>query len=173
MRSFLCAIVLLTATLAIAETTVVYPMGVVPEATDDTGIFRDRFQDRQPRFRKPKPSPQPGQQTPPADGNRTEPVDPDNPPKFEGAPSDGSTLPINLTELTPEQKQQLTQAIIAIISALIGAFAGSGKAGPFLSALLQAFKGIANPVPGTPAKIRKRKSKAKAKLKSPAPDVAK
>lgn len=165
MRSILCALVLfLSVGSALAETAVVYPMGVVTEETEQAGIFRNR----QPR-RQQAPPAQPGQPAP-EDGNRTAPVDPNALPKFDGAPADGGGT-LNLAELTPEQKQQLIQAIIAIVSALLGAFAGSGKAGPFLSALLAAFKGIAQPVPPapTPAKTRKRAPKAKAKPKAAAP----
>lgn len=165
MRSLLCALVLfLSVGSAVAEPTIAYPIAVVSEATEQAGVFNRRQQ--------PQPQPAPGQPAPPADGNRTAPVNPNAPPKFDAAPSEGGTL--SLAELTPDQKAQLFQAITAIISALLGAFAGSGKAGPFLTAILQAFKGIADPVPPKPAKARARATKApvksKAKPKAASPD---
>jgi len=150
MRSLLCAVVLFSsAGAAIAGTTVLYPMDVITVETERAAVFNRR----QPRRGQPAPP------VPPADGNRTVPVDPNATPKFEAAPEGGSP-PLSLAELTPEQKQKLIQAIIAVVSALLGAFAGSGKAGPFITALLQAFKGIAAPAPSASAKVRARKSKA-------------
>lgn len=153
MRSFVFSVIALVAVNVTAETLVQYPIATVTEEATDAGIFRNRQRQNQQQA--------PGQAVPPADGNRTAPVDPNAAPKFEPAPG-GDTAPLNLAELTPEQKQQLFTAITSIISLLLGAFAGSGKAGPFITAILQAFKGIADPVPA-PAKTRVRKPKAKPK----------
>lgn len=152
MRSFVFCVIALVAVNVAADTLVQYPIATVSEEATDAGIFRNRQQRNQPA---------PGQPAPPSDGNRTAPVDPNAAPKFEAAPG-GDTAPLNLAELTPEQKQQLFTAISSIISLLLGAFAGSGKAGPFITAILGAFKGIADPVPA-PAKTRVRKPKAKPK----------
>jgi hypothetical protein len=163
MRSFLFALVAFAAVNVAAETLVQYPIATVTEQTTDAA-FGDRF-------RRNKQQPQtPGQPAPPADGNRTSPVDPNAAPKFEAAP-DGESAPLNLAELTPEQKQQLFTAISSLISLILGAFAGSGKAGPFITAILGAFKGIADPVPA-PARtrVRKPRAKAKAKPKAAAPE---
>lgn len=164
MRSFLFCLLALVAVNVAAETLVQYPMAAVEETTD-AGIFRNR--DGQPRFRRSQPAPAPGQPAPApgTDGNRTAPVDPNAPPKFDAAPG-GDTAPLSLAELTPEQKQQLFTAISSIISLLIGAFAGSGKMGPFITALLGAFKTIGQPVPPAPAPARTRTRKPKAKPKA-------
>src|SRR5688572_16565031 len=122
MRSFTFCVLALVAVNVVADTLVQYPIATVEESVQ-AGVFGNR----QPIFRRPQaPAPQPG--VPEADGNRTAPVDPANPPKFDAAPN-GDKLPLNLAELTPEQKQQLFTAISSIVSLLIGAFAGSGKMG--------------------------------------------
>lgn len=159
MRSILFCLVALVAVNVAADTLVQYPMATVSESPTQAGIFRNR----QPRRQSPapgQPAPAPG-----TDGNRTAPVDPNAPPKFDAAP-EGESTPLNLAELTPEQKQQLFTAISSIISLLIGAFAGSGKMGPFITALLGAFKTIGQPVPPAPAPARTRTRKPKAKPKA-------
>lgn len=177
MRSVIFALSLVFAVnLIAAEAIEQYPIATVNEgagATDEAGIFRNR--QGQPRFRRPQaPAPAPGVPqpgVPDADGNRTAPVDPNAAPKFEPAPG-GATAPLSLAELTPEQKQQLFTAISSIISLLIGAFAGSGKMGPFITAILGAFKTIGQPVPPAPApaRTRTRSPKAKAKPKAATPE---
>lgn len=164
MRSLVCALALIVgASSAVAETR--FPINLVNDG-QQAGIFSNRNQSG----RRLRPSPPPQGEVPAPEG-RTTPVDPNAAPQFQAAPADGSALS-TAAEITPEQKQALFQAIVAFVSALIGAFAGSGGASPLLTALLNAFKGIQLQAPApapAPAKTRTRRAPAKPKAVSSTP----
>lgn len=162
---------------------------VVEHDVQDAGIFNRR----QPRSQQANPNCPDGNCGPQDEGERTTPYDPNSAPKFEAPPADGVVTPpaaaptapaapvvppaandavkddgaVEEAELTPEQKQMLLSAVVAFVSALVGAFGGSGGFGPIILKVLEAIAAGASAQVKSRVKARPRARRAtKAKTKT-------